>query len=258
MVAPQYVGLLSDWFAGTPCDGCGLAAARAPGPRAHRLLGGIPPVACVPHHRRGPEARHRLHTILGLLESAMAKATIDRRWLPLNALRAFEGVAKHGSFTAAANALLISQSALSRHVIALEKLIGVQLFERRPHVPGIDQGRTAFAAGGHEVVRSARVRTRRHPQRGARCTLRTLRVQMPPSFAAHLAVPILRDFRRRRCRGGDRSGQSLRRRVRRSGDVDVAVVYSKPTVTDLVTDLLWPVRLSRAVSSEHRGALAKA
>ena len=60
----------------------------------------------------------------------MQKKTIDRRWLPLNALRAFEGVAKHGSFTAAANALLISQSALSRHVIALERLTGVQLFER--------------------------------------------------------------------------------------------------------------------------------
>jgi DNA-binding transcriptional LysR family regulator len=29
--------------------------------------------------------------------------------------------------------LLISQSALSRHVIALEKLLGTQLFERRPH-----------------------------------------------------------------------------------------------------------------------------
>jgi len=63
----------------------------------------------------------------------MGKKTIDRRWLPLNALRAFEGVAKHGSFTAAAHALLISQSALSRHVISLERLIGVQLFERRPH-----------------------------------------------------------------------------------------------------------------------------
>ena len=63
----------------------------------------------------------------------MQRRTIDRRWLPLNALRAFEGVAKHGSFTAAANALLISQSALSRHVIALERLTGVQLFERRPH-----------------------------------------------------------------------------------------------------------------------------
>ena len=63
----------------------------------------------------------------------MSDSPIDRRWLPLNALRAFEGVAKHGSFTAAANALLISQSALSRHVIALEKLLGQQLFERRPH-----------------------------------------------------------------------------------------------------------------------------
>ena len=45
--------------------------------------------------------------------------SIDRRWLPLNALRAFEGVARHGTFTAAAQALLTSQSALSRHVIAL-------------------------------------------------------------------------------------------------------------------------------------------
>src|SRR5271167_203338 len=64
---------------------------------------------------------------------AMNRLKMDRRWLPLNALRAFEAVAKHGSFTGAANALLISQSALSRHVISLEKLIGVQLFERRPH-----------------------------------------------------------------------------------------------------------------------------
>src|ERR1700727_3564175 len=63
----------------------------------------------------------------------MGKTVIDRRLLPVNALRAFEGGANHSSFTAAANALLISQSALSRHVIALEKLIGVQLFERRPH-----------------------------------------------------------------------------------------------------------------------------
>src|ERR1700675_1793681 len=64
---------------------------------------------------------------------AMNRLKMDRRWLPLNALRAFEAVARHGSFTAAANALLISQSALSRHVIALERLVGVQLFDRKPH-----------------------------------------------------------------------------------------------------------------------------
>jgi DNA-binding transcriptional LysR family regulator len=74
-------------------------------------------------------------------------------------------------------------------------------------------------------------------------TLRTLRVQMPPSFAVHLAVPILRDFRR------DAADVEIDL-VSPYGvgpppsDVDVAVVYSKPTVTDLVTDLLWPVHLT--------------
>jgi DNA-binding transcriptional LysR family regulator len=183
------------------------------------------------------------------------KKTIDRRWLPLNALRAFEGVAKHGSFTAAANALLISQSALSRHVIALERLTGVQLFERRPHAL------TLTKAGQHllpAVVKSFDrleyalddIRNEGAPAQ------RTLRVQMPPSFAVQLAVPILRDFRRMSTEvdidliSPYGVGPPL-------GDVDVAVVYSRPTVTDLVTDLLWPVRLSILchpnIAATHRG-----
>ena len=87
-------------------------------------------------------------------------------------------------------------------------------------------------------------------------SLRTLRVQMPPSFAVHLAVPILRDFRRAVAEveidlvspygvGAPPS------------DVDVAVVYSKPTVTDMVTDLLWPVHLRMlchpGVAARHAG-----
>lgn len=172
----------------------------------------------------------------------MVKTTIDRRWLPLNALRAFEGVAKHLSFTAAANSLLISQSALSRHVIALEKLIGVQLFERRPHALVLTK------AGQHLLPAVMKSFDRLEYalddiRNDGSATLRTLRVQMPPSFAVHLAVPILRDFRRA-------AAEVEIDLVSPYGvgpppsDVDVAVVYSKPTVTDLVTDLLWPVRLS--------------
>jgi DNA-binding transcriptional LysR family regulator len=185
----------------------------------------------------------------------MSKTSIDRRWLPLNALRAFEGVAKHLSFTAAANALLISQSALSRHVITLEKLIGAQLFERRPHslvltkagqhlLPAVMKSfdRLEFAL---DDIRNDTV-----------ATTRTLRVQMPPSFAVHLAVPILRDFRRAAAEveidlvSPYGVGPSL-------SDVDVAVVYSKPTVTDLVADLLWPVHLSLlchpGIAERHAG-----
>jgi DNA-binding transcriptional LysR family regulator len=169
------------------------------------------------------------------------KRPIDRRWLPLNALRAFEGVAKHGSFTAAAHALLISQSALSRHVIALERLIGVQLFERRPHAL------TLTKAGQHLLPAVAKSFDRLEyaiddiRNEGAPAQ-RSLRVQMPPSFAVQLAVPILRDFRGTSTEvdidlvSPSAVGPPL-------GDVDVAVVYSRPSVTDLVADLLWPVRL---------------
>jgi DNA-binding transcriptional LysR family regulator len=171
----------------------------------------------------------------------MDKVRIDRRWLPLNALRAFEAVAKHGSFTGAANALLISQSALSRHVISLEKLIGVQLFERKPHSLVLTK------AGQHLLPAVAKSFDRLEysldeiKSSGAP-TLRTLRVQMPPSFAVHLAVPILREFRR--------SNSEIEIDLVSPygvgpppSDVDVAVVYAKPTVTDSVSDLLWPVRL---------------
>jgi len=177
-----------------------------------------------------------------LTEGTVGKPTIGRRWLPLNALRAFEAVAKHGSFTAAANALQISQSALSRHVIAVETLIGVQLFERRPHSLVLTK------AGEHllpAVVKSfdGLEQALNGIRRQDTPTLRTLRVQMPPSFAIHLAVPILRDFRRA-------SSEVEIDMVSPYGvgpplsDVDVAVIYSKPIVSDLVTDLLWPVRMS--------------
>ena len=185
----------------------------------------------------------------------MAKKTIDRRWLPLNALRAFEGVAKHGSFTAAAHALLISQSALSRHVISLEQLIGVQLFERRPHAL------TLTKAGQHLLPAVAKSFDRLEyaiddiRNEGAPAQ-RTLRVQMPPSFAVQLAVPILRDFRKTSAEvdidliSPAAVGPLL-------AHVDVAVVYSKPMVTDLVADLLWPVQLCilchPQVAAQHRG-----
>jgi DNA-binding transcriptional LysR family regulator len=157
-------------------------------------------------------------------------------------LRAFEGVAKHGSFTAAANALLISQSALSRHVIALERLTGVQLFDRKPHALALTK------AGQHllpAVVKSFdRLEYALDDIRNDGAPIqRTLRVQMPPTFAVQLAVPILRDFRVASTEvdidliSPHGVGPPL-------GDVDVAVVYSKPSVTDLVTDLLWQEKVS--------------
>ena len=61
----------------------------------------------------------------------MGKTLINRRWLPLNALRAFEAVGRHMSFTAGAQALTVSQSAMSRHVgrIKCRDVIGICDFD---------------------------------------------------------------------------------------------------------------------------------
>ncbi len=52
--------------------------------------------------------------------------------LPLNALRAFEAVARLGSMTAAAAELSVTHGAVSRHVKALEERFGLPLLQRLP------------------------------------------------------------------------------------------------------------------------------
>ena len=199
IVAPWVVGLLSDWFAGAHATDAASLRLALLMPGADAASG--PPIICI--WLREPSSRIRSAPSAtpspGRLEELMGKTTIDRRWLPLNALRAFEGVAKHSSFTAAANALLISQSALSRHVIALEKLIGAQLFERRPHALVLTKAGQHLLPAVQKSFDRLEYALDDIRNEGA-ASLRTLRVQMPPSFAAHLAVPILRDFRRIRRR----------------------------------------------------------
>ncbi|MEE8293381.1 MAG: LysR family transcriptional regulator, partial [Kiloniellales bacterium] len=49
---------------------------------------------------------------------------------PLNGLRAFEAVARHESFTRAAQELAVSQSAVSHQIRNLESFLRTRLFER--------------------------------------------------------------------------------------------------------------------------------
>lgn len=55
---------------------------------------------------------------------------MDRSVPSLNALRTFEAVSRHGSFTRAADELNVTQSAVSRMIKALEAHLGIELFKR--------------------------------------------------------------------------------------------------------------------------------
>src|SRR5712671_171264 len=119
---------------------------------------------------------------------------MDRKWLPLNALRAFEAAGQHLSFTAAANSLTVAQSAVSRHVIVLENFLGVSLFERRPQQLVLTEaGRHLLPVVSKSFDRIEQALGEIIHERGM--PKRVLKIALPPTFAHQLAVPILRDFR---------------------------------------------------------------
>ncbi len=166
---------------------------------------------------------------------------MDRKWLPLNALRAFEAAGRHLSFTAAANSLTVAQSAVSRHVIMLENFVGTPLFERKP------QNLTLTKAGKHllPVVQKSFDRIDQAlneiVQEGG-SPRQALKVSLPATFAHQLAVPILRDFR------VEHPGITLDIETgiaaSHEGEAALRVVYCEPRVTDAILDLLWSVRLT--------------
>jgi DNA-binding transcriptional LysR family regulator len=166
---------------------------------------------------------------------------MDRKWLPLNALRAFEAAGQHLSFTAAANSLTVAQSAVSRHVIVLENFLGVTLFERRPQQLVLTEaGRHILPAVSKSFDRIDQALREVIKEKGR--PKRVLKVALPTTFAHRLAIPILREFR------AEHPGIALEivskpvSGIEMDGDIDIAIVYSEPRVTDAIHDLLWMVR----------------
>lgn len=116
------------------------------------------------------------------------------RQLPsLNALRIFEEVARHHSFSRAAQQLNVTQGAVSRQIKQLEQYLGLTLFIRTPQglqltpvgqtlIPQLNE---AFDLMEHSL-QALRVSDLRH----------RLRILSPPTFASRWLAPRLKDFYR--------------------------------------------------------------
>ncbi len=179
------------------------------------------------------------------------KTFINRRWLPLNALRAFEAVGKRLSFTGGAAALSVSQSAMSRHVAGLEQLLGKQLFER-------DAGKLTLTPTGEELLAVvAKSLDRIEATIKAICEDempgRAVRLHVPPSLLQQTFMPMLGHFHR--------DHPEIRIDVSSANvtglpqsDIDMAIVYDRPNVDDMVTDLLCMVRVAPMCSRETAAA----
>ena len=108
----------------------------------------------------------------------------------LSGIRAFEAVARRGSFRAAAGELNLSPSAVSHAIVKLERAMGVALFDR--------SGRTvALTATGQVFMRhvgAAFDELRRGLEATSQRGTPLLRLHCAPSFAANWLSPRLPRF----------------------------------------------------------------
>jgi LysR family glycine cleavage system transcriptional activator len=115
--------------------------------------------------------------------------------LPLNALRVFEAVAAHLSFTAAARELGVTTAAVSAQVKVLETDIGVPLFRRHTRAVALTQDGAELLPGvrrGLDELRRAVDRTRRERVGGM------LSLSIPSEFLQRWLLPRLGEFTRLR------------------------------------------------------------
>jgi LysR family transcriptional regulator, glycine cleavage system transcriptional activator len=113
-----------------------------------------------------------------------------RRLPSLLSLRAFEASARRLSFTEAARELHVTQSAISRHVRALEEEVGQQLFVRMHRAVVLTEAGRKFAddlsAGFLQIHRAVEALSGSPAQR--------LRVSAEPAFAARWLLERLGRF----------------------------------------------------------------
>ena len=117
---------------------------------------------------------------------------------PLNALRNFEAVARHGSFAAAAAELHVTHWAVGKQIRLLENWFGVPLFERRARgVMLTDEGAALLGdvSGAFERLATGAARVRHDPS--APRVSGVVRVNVLASFALCWLMPRLADFRAR-------------------------------------------------------------
>jgi LysR family glycine cleavage system transcriptional activator len=116
-----------------------------------------------------------------------------RKFLPsMQALQAFEAVARRGSVTRAATDLSLTQSAVSHQVRTLEELTGVALFRRLPRsVELTDAGQALLrrVAPALDAIESGMLELVSSKGLGGR-----LELAVVPTFATKWLIPRLPDF----------------------------------------------------------------
>lgn len=115
----------------------------------------------------------------------------NNRLPPLNALRAFEAVARHRSFRKAAAELFVTPAAVTHQIKALEEQLGVELFKR---LPGGIELTPATVASLPVLQRAFELIARSVGELRNYGSTPHLTVKTTPTFASRWMMPRLHSF----------------------------------------------------------------
>ncbi len=170
--------------------------------------------------------------------------------LDVKRLSILREVVTHGSFSGAADALFLSQSAVSQQIATLEREVGMKLLDRtREGTKPTDAGRVLVTHADAAICRLEEAE--RELQAIAGLEGGEVRIASFPSASATLLTQAVSDFARRhpkvRLTVGDAEPEESLPRLR-AGDLDVAVTFDYPgTVAPQERDIEHTLLLTEAL-----------
>ncbi len=120
--------------------------------------------------------------------------TVIRRLPPLNSLRVFESAARHESFAAAAEELFITASAVSHQVKALERYLGLKLFNRLNRKVELTAAGRNYLTPVKQSLNEMEVATQ-HIVSNPETEIVT--ISTAPNFLVRWLMPRLKDFQQK-------------------------------------------------------------
>jgi DNA-binding transcriptional LysR family regulator len=172
-----------------------------------------------------------------------------------NDFRIFISVARHGSSAAAARALGISQSSVSRRIGCLEAQVGLQLFDKdRKGFRLTDVGATLLEASEDAISVFTQLESRIESLR--RQATQRIRITGAWGAMAHWMSPIMEAYRARHPAAQFEIDTSERQLSLEAGEADIALratdaIDSETIVARRVGRVPWAIYGSTAYAREH-------
>ncbi len=168
-------------------------------------------------------------------------------------VRYFLAVAEHQSFTRAAEALHVSQPALSQQIRLMEESLGVQLFDRSGRMTRLTDSGEVYLQYVRRASREFR-EAKRAIHDVSDLSRGTLRVAVTPTFTTYLVGPLVEAFHSRYPNislNVREISQEQMEDLLLSDEIDVGIAFSATLTPDLDLDPLLVESLALVVSTGH-------